>query len=130
MTFKDLEFLLKMSSDKKNYVKAKGLYQTSGTQFQNFKLENNFKKNELKIKLDLDYAEVLNFELINYNKKQDIVANLYLDLIINKNLILFNNIKFLENENSIEIQKLQIKDKNLISLNNIKVKTLKNGKEK
>ena len=102
LTFKDLEFLLKLSSDKKNYVKAKGLYQTSGTQFQNFKLENNFKKNELKIKLDLDYAEVLNFELINYNKKQDIVANLYLDLIINKNLILFNNIKFLENENSIE----------------------------
>ena len=35
----------------------------------------------------------------------------------------------MENENSIEIQKLQIKDKNLISLNNIKVKTLKNGKE-
>ncbi len=129
LTFKDLDFLLKLSSDKKNYVKANGLYQTSGTQFQNFKLENNFKKNELKIKLDLDYAEVLNFELINYNKKQDIVANLYLDLIINKNLILFNNIKFLENENSIEIQKLQIKDKNLISLNNIKVKTLKNGKE-
>ena len=68
----------------------------------------------------MDYAEVLNFELINYNKKQDIIANLYLDLIINKNLISFNNIKFSENDNYIEIQKLQIKDKNLISLKILK----------
>ena len=68
----------------------------------------------------------MNFNFINYKKKEDEIAEISLDLEIKKNSTNIQKIKYKQNKNLIVIEKLKLDKKDLISLKKLKIKTYEN----
>ena len=114
---------------KKNKINFDGKYAFDEKNFLNFNLANIIKDNILKLKLNADYEEAINFDLINYHKPKGINANLSLDLKKEKNKIEFNEINYKEEKNSILIKNLIFHKKKFHSLDKISVKTYDNDEK-
>ncbi len=113
------------NSKKKNTIDLKGNYSFNNEKYQNFALNNIFFKNKSNILLDIDFIQNIKIDLINYEKKTQEIANITLDVVLDKNLIKINQLQYQENQNSILIEDLKINKDNLVSLKKIKVKTFK-----
>ena len=113
----------------KNKINFDGKYAFDEKNFLNFNLANIIKDNILKLKLNADYEEAINFDLINYHKPKGINANLSLDLKKEKNKIEFNEINYKEEKNSILIKNLIFHKKKFHSLDKISVKTYDNDEK-
>ena len=114
---------------KKNKINFDGKYAFDEKNFLNFNLANIIKDNILKLKLNADYEEAINFDLINYNKPKGVNANLSLDLKKEKNKIEFNEINYKEEKNSILIKNLIFNKKKFYSLDKISIKTYDNDEK-
>ena len=114
---------------KKNKINFDGKYAFDEKNFLNFNLANIIKDNILKLKLNADYEEAINFDLINYHKPKGINANLSLDLKKEKNKIEFNEINYKEEKNSILIKNLIFHKKKFHSLDKISIKTYDNDEK-
>ena len=113
----------------KNKINFDGKYAFDEKNFLNFNLANIIKDNILKLKLNADYEEAINFDLINYHKPKGINANLSLDLKKEKNKIEFNEINYKEEKNSILIKNLIFHKKKFHSLDKISIKTYDNDEK-
>ena len=78
------------------------------------------------MKLDFDFNEQLDLNLINYTKPKNTIANLYLEIEKTKNITKINKLNFKEDSNIIQINELTFKKKILISFKNIRVATKNN----
>ena len=74
---------------------SKGKYSFNDLDYLNIDLENNLENDFLKLKLDFDFKNSVNLDLINY-KKTNTIANLYLDLEKKKENIKINELNFKE----------------------------------
>ncbi len=113
----------------KNKINFDGKYAFDEKNFLNFNFANIIKDNILKLKLNADYEEAINFDLINYHKPKGINANLSLDLKKEKNKIEFNEINYKEEKNSILIKNLIFHKKKFHSLDKISIKTYDNDEK-
>ncbi len=125
--FQNSNFNIRYSSDKKNNIFAEGKYSLNDKIFQKYKVNNGFSKKKSYINLDFEFDKELNFDFINYKKKEGKSAKIILDAVIKKNSIDINKFKYDQNKNIILIEDLIFDNKNLISFKKIKVKTFLNN---
>ena len=116
------------SSDKNNFINIKGNYKFNENDYQNFNLKNNFTVNDSKIELEINLAEELRLDIINYIKEEGIVAKISTIFKIKNDLLNFEKIDYKENENLISLSNLKIKKEDIISLKKIKIKTFNKKK--
>ena len=126
LSFKDSSFNIRYSSDEKNNVYAEGKYSIDGQNYQKYNVTNNFYSKKSNIKSNFEFDKELNFNFINYKKKEDEIAEISLDLEIKKNSTNIQKIKYKQNKNLIVIEKLKLDKKDLISLKKLKIKTYEN----
>ena len=122
---KDTNFNARYALDKKNFVNASGVYSVDNQIYLNYDLNNAFSNDTSSINLNLEFAEKLKIDFINYKKRNDKVATIFLDLNKKKDFIHLKKLEYIENKNQILLQNLKIKNKDLISLKRIKVETFK-----
>ena len=79
----------------------------------------------MNLRLDFDFNNSLNLDLINYKKDNNSTANLSLELEKIKSEINVKKLKFKDGNNLINLQNLELKNK-LVSLSKIKVLTENN----
>ena len=107
-------------------ISGDGKYSFNNLNFLNISLENNLNNDILNFKLDFDYKNSLELELINYKKSENSVANFFLDLERKKNNFSINKLNFKEENNSIKIKGLSFNKNNLLSFKKIEVTTANN----
>ena len=73
-----------------------------------------------------DFNDQLDFNLINYTKPKNTIANLYLEAEKIKNTTKINKLNYKEDNNLIQIDDLIFKKKDFISFKNIKIATKNN----
>ena len=105
---------------------GEGKYSLDDLNFLKIKLENNFNKDLINLKLYFDYEKDIKLELINYSKSKGSIANLFIDLEKNKNNIKINNLNFEEGNNSIKFKDLEFENNKFLSFKNIEVATTNN----
>ena len=103
-----------------------GNYSLNNLDFLKFKTTNNFNKISSEYKLDIDYGGDVRFDLINYQKLNNSIANLSLDINKQENYFKINNLSFTEKNNKIKIKGLEFKKNNFLSFKNIEVRTKNN----
>ena len=120
---KDSDFNIRYALDKKNFINSSGTYSFDNKNYQKYEFKNDFQNEISNINLNLDFAEKLKIDFINYNKDDLNIAQILLDVTIKKNSIDLKKLKYTNNKNLILIEKLKI-DKNYISsLKKIEIKT-------
>ena len=130
INFKESDFNTQYNNKKINHISMAGSYSFNENSFQEYNFKNNFSNDSSKIEIAFEYKPKLNLEFINYKKKDNIVSKIYSKFELKKDIINFEKISYEENKSSILIEKLKIKEKNLISLKKISVKTFDENKLK
>ncbi|MDA8618479.1 hypothetical protein N9L17_01190 [Candidatus Pelagibacter bacterium] len=121
------DFQLKsIFTPKKNSINGKGKYSFNNTEFYKIDLENNFSKDLLNLKLNFDYVNKLKLDFINYEKLNNSIANLSLELKKNKDNIDISKLYYIEGDNSLKIDGLRFKKNKFLSFKKIDVATLNN----
>jgi hypothetical protein len=124
---KDTNINFRYDSKKKKSIKMEGKYRVNENDFQKYNFENNLFKNKSNIKVDFKFIQRMNIDLINYQKKENIIATISSNFSMQNDSMNFEKIDYLENKNLINIKGLKIKKNNFITLKSIKVKTFDNG---
>ncbi len=126
-------FWLKNSNIKINFNKQKfktyleGEYSLNKEKFLDFETEINLENEKLNLKLDADYDDPIDLNLINYKKTKGEIAHLSLDLEKKGDTLSIDQFNFKEKNNSLKINNLKFNKGIFISLENILVKTNKDG---
>ncbi len=116
-------------NSKNNTSQIFGKYSLNGKNFLPFNLKNSFKKEILKLTIAAEYDQDLKFEIINYEKDPSTISEISIDLYKDKENINIQNLDYSEGKNSISFKDLKFNKKNFLSLNEILVKTNKDGRE-
>ncbi len=121
----DLQVKMKLGTGRFEF-NGDGKYSLNNLDFLKINFENNLTNDQLDLKLDLDYKNIIELDIINYKKNKNSVANLSLNLNKNKNNFLVNNLSFIEGKNSIKINGLKFKENKFVSLDKVEVETTNN----
>ena len=113
-------------SPKKFLIKSTGNYSLNNKNFTNFNLENYFKDDLLKFKLNADFKDSFEISLINYKKKKTSVANLTIDMEKRKENINFKKIEIKNDEDFFKLDNLIIKNKEFVTFKRAEIKTFNN----
>ena len=108
-------------------ISGNGQYSFDNKDFLNLNLETSIKDSLLNLKLDFDYKDKFELDLINYKKPINSISNLSLDLDKKKKNLYINKLNFKEGNNSIKINGLQLKNNNFVSFDKIVVETINNN---
>ena len=124
--FSDL--LIDANFSSKNYeLAAKGNYSINNLDFLKINFKNKFDNNLFNFLIDFDYKNNFELNLINYKKSKNSLANFLLEFETKDNKIFVKNFHFKEDQNSIKINGIDLKDSELMSFNKIEVSTLNNN---
>ena len=105
---------------------GEGKYSFNNIDYLNLKLENNFNKDKINLKLNFDYKNSLDLLLLNYKKTKNSLANFNLDLEKKIDKVKIKNLSYKEGKNLIKIKSL-VFDNNFVSyFKKIDVKTKNN----
>ena len=124
--FSDLKTKASFKSEGLNFNSA-GKYSFDDLDFQKITINNMSKRNNSNYKLDIDYKDNIKFDLINYQKPTNTIANLILDIEKKKDDLNIKNINFSEENSKIKISGLKFKKNKFISFKNIDVSTKNNN---
>ena len=105
---------------------GEGEYSFNNLKFFKINLENNFKKEKLNLKLNLDFANKIKLDLINYEKSNNSTANLSLNLEKKENKLQINKLNFKEGNNFIKVHGLVINEEKFSSFKEIEIMTENN----
>ncbi len=120
-----------LSKKKESKIFIEGLYKlTENRKHKKYKIENTFNKSASKFNISLDFDEHIIIELLNYEKKEDKIANIDAIFNLGNGEIKIDSANYNEGKSSISLNKFEFNKKNQIkTFKNIKVKTFKEGKE-
>ncbi len=105
---------------------GEGKYSFNNIDYLNLKLENNFNKDKINLKLNFDYKNSLDLLFLNYKKTKNSLANFNLDLEKKIDKVKIKNLSYKEGKNLIKIKSL-VFDNNFVSyFKKIDVKTKNN----
>ena len=128
ISFSNTEVKTRLSS-KENSFDISGKYSLNETNPQSFKIENIFKNKISNIKVNFNYDDMLEFDLINYKKEKGKTSNIFLEFKTQKNLIEIDKFNLQEGTNLIRVNGIKLENKKFINLEKILVKTYENGKK-
>ena len=111
---------------KKTILDAIGKYSIDNSEFLKLELKNQTENDLFDMELEFDFKNTFALDLINYKKNKDSIANISLDLKKKNENIEIKNLNYFENDNSIKVSNLKIKQNNLISFKRISIKTSNN----
>tara|TARA_B100000886_G_scaffold321620_1_gene263977 strand:- start:3080 stop:5260 length:2181 start_codon:yes stop_codon:yes gene_type:complete len=117
------------SKPKEKLIVLDGKYSLNKGNLLDFKLKNSFKKDLMNLSLDAEYDDLVAIDLINYKKKKNVVANINLNLIKQKENLKIKNVNFKEGKNQIFISGAKFEKGKFSSLEKISVKTTKGNKK-
>jgi len=94
------------------------------------KFKSNSKENKqvLNLKVDFEFDQLINFDIINYVKKDDKLANISLDLDKKNNDLKINEFIFKEDKNLFLLKNLKLHNNKFKSFNEVSVRTFKDKK--
>ena len=115
---------IKTDLNKKNILSLFGKYSINGGNFLSFDLKNIFSKNLSNVKLNAEYDRNFEFDLINYRKQKESVANISVDFEKQNENYKIKNIDIIESNNSISAEEIKIDKNRLISFKNFKARTI------
>ena len=124
--FSDLQFK-SLFSPQNIYFNGTGKYSLNNLDFLKVNLSNNFDKNFANFKLNFDYKDDFELNLINYKKPSNSIANVFLDFEKRKDEIKINQINFKEANYLIKINGIKIKKNDFISFEDAKIVTPNNN---
>ena len=124
--FSDLQFK-SLFSPKNIYFNGTGKYSLNNLDFLKVNLSNNFDKNFANFKLNFDYKDDFELNLINYKKPSNSIANVFLDFEKRKDEIKINQINFKEANYLIKINGIKLKKNDFISFEDAKIVTPNNN---
>ena len=107
-------------------LNGEGKYSFNNLDFSKIDFKNQFNKDYLRSKLNLNYRNSFTLDLINYKKPKTSIATLYLDLEKNRDNINIYELSFKEGKNVININGLKLKKNQLLSFKKIGVETTNN----
>ncbi len=116
-------------NQKNKSLSFSGKYSLNKGNFQKFEINNNIEKNSLNLKLNADFDNPINFEIINYEKEKGDISNISLELKKHKDLLEFKEIRIKEDKNLFFLEGIILKNNKFLKLKKIFVKTFKDGKE-
>ena len=108
-------------SPKKISLKGNGKYSFNGSDFLNLNFENLYDKDLMNLKLNFDYKDSFELELINFKKDNDTLANFSIDFDKKNNIININKFDFKEGDNLLKIRGLNLKNNKFLSFDKIQV---------
>ena len=114
-------------SEGTNNANISGKYSINNGNFLKFDMVNIVKKEALNLKIDFEYNEDINLDILNYQKANDSVASLSVNLKKQKDTIKIKKINLVEKNNSILIEDLVFDKNKFLTLKKISVKTEKNN---
>ena len=98
ISFKESDLNFRLSSDEKNYIKINGEYRFNKNEYNKYTFINNFLKGVSNIDVDFEFAQKINFDLINYTKKKKKIAKISSTMKVRGNSISFYKIDYSENK--------------------------------
>ena len=107
-------------------INGEGKYSLNNLDFFKINIDNNLSKDFLNLNLNFDLDKSLKLEFINYQKKQNSIANIFLDLK-KQDVIEVKQLNFKEEKNSIKLNNILIKKNKLISFKKVEVDTPNNN---
>ena len=110
----------------KTNLKGNGNYSFDNLDFSKIKLETILRDDLVNLKLDFDYKDIFQLDLINYKKTKNNIANISLFLEKKKNNLNIKNLEFKEGKNGIKIEDLYFKNNKFFSFKRIDVQTKNN----
>ena len=116
-------------NSKNNSTIISGKYSLNGSNFLLFNLNNIISEELFDLKLEAEYDQPIELELINYKKSKGSIANLSLNLNKQKDNIKIKKINLTEGNNLISIDDIKFDKDKFLSLKKILVKTNRNGKK-
>ena len=113
-----------------NLLMFDGLYNLGGNENKKFKISHDLNKKIPKYLIDLDLAENIFLEFMNFKTNSNVKSNIKSEInFLNKDII-FNFIKFTEDKNLISVDNLTLNKKNeIVSISGIKAQTFNNNQE-
>ena len=102
---------------------GEGKYSLNNLDFLKINFVNNINRSTNNLKINLDYNNNLEIDLINYKKPLNSVASLYIDLNKTKENLKINKFNFEEKKNYIKIDDLEFKGNKFLSFKELKVLT-------
>jgi len=127
ISFSKSELKSNFNSKRKN-IKMSGKYALNEGNFLPFNLSNSVQEDTLNLKFNADYDKFINFNLINYKKPENYIANISIDLNKKKDDLKIKKIRYVEGNNSILIDDIKFKKKTLLSFKKLFVNTVKDKK--
>lgn len=111
-----------------NKTSISGKYSINQGGQLNFNIKQNIEKDLLNVNLNLDYDKLINLNVINYEKPENVIANISLNFDKRKDNFKIKKFQLSEQKSSIILENILIKKNKFISLKNISAKTYKKDK--
>ena len=115
---------INLNKQKNNFLMLEGLYNLGSTENKKFKISHDLNKKNSKYLVDFDLAENIILEFINFKSDFKKGSNIKSEINFINNEIIFKYIKFIEDKNLISINNLKLnKKKKLAAVSAIEVLT-------
>ena len=114
---------------KKNTIDGTGNYSFQKDVFQKFSLKNEQKNKSFTLKINSDFDEAFNINLINYIKPKNKSAKLLINIEKSNDNININEIKLQDDKNLISIEGVKLKKNKFYSFEKISIKTFNDQKK-
>jgi len=119
---------IKQTFSNKNVItESSGKYSLNNKDFFDIGLKNTLKNKMLNLKLNFDFNNSFELDLINYTKPKENIATIDVEFEKNKNNTKINKLVYKENNNLIELDGFEFKDNKYSSFKKIAVKTANNN---
>jgi len=121
---------ININKKKQNLLMFDGLYNLGRADKKKFKISHNLNVKKPKYLIDFDLSENIFLELINFKSNHKNKSNIKSEIKFINNNVIFNYIKLTEGKNLININDLNLNNKNeLVSISAVEVRTFNNNKE-
>ena len=124
---KDSELKLDLAN-KKRTINLTGEYTLDNKKYLKYNIKNNYNTKSSQLDLNLQFDKRIDLQLINYFKKDGIIANLSLNLELQKERLKINHLKFIDGDTQINAENVLFDKNKIINLKNLSIKTYNNSK--
>ena len=122
--FEKTKLEITFNKKNKNSLLFNGFYSLDNSNYKKFKIQHNLEEKNKNYFIDLDLAENIFFNLINFRTNSKNKSNIKIDYSVKNKKIIFKSIDFTEDKNAISIKDLVLNAKNEIEkISDIKVLT-------
>jgi hypothetical protein len=127
LSFYDSDVKTNLSSIQNKTI-IKGNYSINADKPLPFNLENTTDSELAKLKLNIEYDNLVDLKYINYKKPKGFIAKFSINLNKDKDYINIDNFNYTEGKNSIYAEDLKLNKNKILSFKKISINTSQNGK--